>query len=360
MSIYNIAASWEENLEKGPQFTAPLPSRSFPDPSTWVDFLGFKVASRLGVFAGPLLDSRWVKLASDLGFDLLTYKTIRTAPTNGHPLPNILYIDQKGSFDPRLIPSQVKATPIPPAQEDLTITNSFGMPSKDKAYLLHDIPKAQRELKEGQLLIVSITGSASAAKGLKEDFVEAALLAKTAGATCIEANFSCPNVVGKEGSLYLSPDASFEIAAAITAAIDPIPLIIKVGTYPDTLTQTKSFIALSCAGVKAIAGINTLSLSVLNAKGEPALGPGRLRSGVCGSAIRNAALDFTREAREIIDREGLLLTLIGGGGIVEPEHFDLFLRNGADFAFTATGMMWEPFIAHRYHQLKEVSSYAHT
>jgi hypothetical protein len=37
------------------------------------------------------------------------------------------------------------------------------------------------------------------------------------------------------------------------------------------------------------------------------------------------------------------------GGVVLPEHFDAFLNAGADVAMCASGMIWDPFIAMRYH-----------
>jgi hypothetical protein len=45
--------------------------------------LAMQVASRLGVPAGPLLDSRWTTFAARMGFDILTYKTIRTQASTG-------------------------------------------------------------------------------------------------------------------------------------------------------------------------------------------------------------------------------------------------------------------------------------
>jgi hypothetical protein len=42
-----------------------------------------QVASRLGVPAGPLLDSNWTSFAARMGFDIVTYKTIRTQASTG-------------------------------------------------------------------------------------------------------------------------------------------------------------------------------------------------------------------------------------------------------------------------------------
>ena len=57
-----------------------------------------------------------------------------------------------------------------------------------------------------------------------------------------------------------------------------------------------------------------------------------------------------RASREINEREKLGLAIIGVGGITLPEHFNEFYNAGADIAMTATGMMWAPYLAMRYHE----------
>eukprot|EP01116_Phalansterium_solitarium_P005737 TRINITY_DN176_c0_g1_i15.p3 TRINITY_DN176_c0_g1~~TRINITY_DN176_c0_g1_i15.p3 ORF type:complete len:122 (-),score=44.09 TRINITY_DN176_c0_g1_i15:3495-3860(-) len=101
--------------------------------------------------------------------------------------------------------------------------------------------------------------------------------------------------------------------------------------------------------VAAVCGINSVSMQVVAAGTDrPALGEGRLSSGVCGAPIKRVAVDFLREARSIIDREQLKLTLIGCGGICTPSDFQEFLDAGAQVAMTATGMMWDPYLAARF------------
>ncbi|MFN4173580.1 MAG: dihydroorotate dehydrogenase, partial [Parachlamydiaceae bacterium] len=289
-----------------------------------------------------------------LGYDLLTYKTIRSHEHSGHPLPNIVYIDEP-PLNPARFPNHlIKVDKMPPL-ERLGITNSFGMPSRDEAYLSEDIPKANSLIGRGQALIVSITGTMGSEMNREayiQDFVKAARLAEQSGAKILEANFSCPNVSQEEGALYLHPESCFEVASRIVENITA-PLIIKVGHFPNKKILEKTLVALSCAGVKAVSGINSLSFKVIDQNGAPALGKGRLFSGVCGAPIRECALQFVTDARFIIAKEKLPLTLIGGGGIMEPSHFDDFFNAGADFAFTATGMMWRPLLAHEYKTQKE-------
>ncbi len=307
-------------------------------------FSGHSIASPIGVPAGPLLTSPWIELAGKLGFDVPTYKTIRSAEHPCHPLPNMVYVQTHGT--------QATRTMKPASLlEDLAVTNSFGMPSKSREFLLEDIPRANASLHEGQVMVVSVVGTVRTHCTFLQDFIDAALLAKQAGAKIIEANFSCPNVDKKEGCLYMSPSTVLDIGSALVEAIAPIPLIIKVGTFVSKEQLRDVFIAAARAGIRAISGINTVSMAVVDQKGHPALGAQRPTSGICGGPIREAALHFIHEAAQINHREKLDLTLIGVGGITLPEHFDQFLKAGADIAMSATGMMWDPYLAARYHQL---------
>jgi dihydroorotate dehydrogenase len=240
-----------------------------------------------------------------------------------------VHADQRGAT--------VRQTP-PSDWEELTVTNSFGMPSLSPPFLLEDIGRAKQSLAPGQLLIVSVVGTLRPDRSYQDDFVAAALLAKEAGAPVIEANFSCPNVGHKEGSLYLDPDAVFRFAQSIVRAIAPLPLLIKVGAFPTPALHKEVFLAAARAGVQGIAGINSVPMQI-------SLSPSRSAAGVCGAAIRHEALRFVRTSRELIDTERLELSLLGCGGIVLPSHFDDFLEAGAHLALSATGMMWNPYLA---------------
>lgn len=346
--VYDIHKSYLENAEHGPFFKGHIPKRIVPPQEKWIDFLGKRVASRIGIPAGPLLNARWVALAAELGYDVLTYKTIRSAEHPSHPLPNMIYIDTHGMVKHQ---REAISTARPSKYiEDLAVTNSFGMPSRSPSYLLEDIPRAQNSLKEGQVLIVSIVATPHSDSSFLSDFVAVAHLAKEAGAEIIEANFSCPNVGKKEGMLYMSLDAVKEIGSALVKAIDPIPLVIKIGLCDGSDHLRNLMITAARSGVRAIAGINTVSMHVRDPAGNPALG-NRMTSGICGGPIRELALEFTRQAHAINAKEKLDLALISCGGITLPEHFDQFIEAGADIATTATGMLWDPYLAARYKEI---------
>lgn len=351
--IYDIQKTYLENAEDGPFFNGEIPKRVFPPKEQWVDFLGYRVASRIGVPAGPLLTSRWIDLAGKLGFDIPVYKTIRSTEHPSHPLPNMVFVDTHGMIKSEKHPQNALLVRQPsPHLEDLAVTNSFGMPSKSPHFLHEDIPRANACLHEGQVMVVSVVGSVRNDCSFIEDFVKVAHLAKESGAKIIEANFSCPNVGKSEGCLYMSPTTVEEIGRAIVRAIAPIPLIIKVGVFSSEEHMREVFNAAAKAGIRAISGINTVSIAVVDAEGAPALGGSRPTSGICGGPIRHVALRFMECAAKINSREKLDLTLIGVGGITLPEHFDAFFKAGADIAMSATGMMWDPYLAARYHKRK--------
>ncbi len=153
----------------------------------------------------------------------------------------------------------------------------------------------------------------------------------------------------------MSAQTVLEIGSALVKAIHPLPLILKMGIFASPESMRDVLIAAARAGAKGVCGINTVSMSVKDKSGESALGPARLTSGICGGPIRNVALKFLMDASKIIKKEKLDLTLLGCGGITKEEHFDLFLDAGADIAMTATGMMWDPYLALRYHKRRQTT-----
>ncbi len=351
--LYDIKKSYLENAENGPFFSGVIPHRLYPPEEQWIDFFGFRLASPLGIAAGPLLNARWIALAGSLGFDLVCYKTIRSKEYGGHPVPNMVYVDVPDQFNINALPEKIYLRESAPQQlSHVAVTNSFGMPSRNALYLQKDIPLAKKSLKNGQLMIVSVVGTPQGddREGFIHDFVAVALQAKAYGAQVIEANFSCPNVTSAEGCLHSNDEMVYEVAKRIVEAIGSTPLIIKVGIFPSQQSMRKTLLSIARAGARGVCGINTVSMNVVDAQGLPALGPGRLVSGICGNPIRQAALDFTHQARKIIDEEKLELKLLSTGGALYPEHFTEFINAGADIAMTATGWLWDPYLGIRYSQ----------
>lgn len=355
--LYDIDKSYLDNFLNGPIFKGPFPKRPDKNLTNIHSFLGYDVRSKIGVAAGPLLSSEWINAASKLGFDIVTYKTIRSHKHPSHPLPNMLYVDINKTNGH--ITEAVTRSSMPNLLSDLAVTNSFGMPSMEKDFLLKDIEKANASLDRHQIMIVSIVGTVSSRIDLFQDFVEAACLAKDAGAKIIEANFSCPNVTSKEGSIYTDPDSVYILGKMLKKALGSIPLIIKVGYLENQEAIKQLALAAARAKVDAISGINTLSMQVKTKDGIAALGDKRLRSGICGGPIKNFGLDFIQKLSKISRENNLNLTLIGVGGIMTPLDFNEYFDCGAHFAQSATGMIWDPFLAMRYHNQGHISCLKH-
>ncbi len=59
-------------------------------PATTWTFCGRPIASPLGISAGPLLNGRWLLYYAALGYDVLTYKTVRSRARDCYALPNLV------------------------------------------------------------------------------------------------------------------------------------------------------------------------------------------------------------------------------------------------------------------------------
>jgi dihydroorotate dehydrogenase (NAD+) catalytic subunit len=347
---YDIYRSYEANYQEGPFIKEKAPLRQITRRRS---FLGFEVNSCLGIPAGPLLNARWILAYAELGFDLPIYKTVRTRATPSHPDPNCMFLKLKDQIKEEDFGKRLVATMEPPSSlEEISITNSFGMPSRDPQVWQADIQRAKAGLGEGQVLIVSVVGTPGE-KDLAADYAKAAKLAAEAGAPIIEINLSCPNVVSGEGSVYTDPDFSSLVSKTVKQAIGTVPLIIKIGYIADA-DRLARVVKANAPHVDGIAGINTLSFEVVNSEGTAALpGTGRLRSGVCGSAIRTCAM---RQASRIVDlkeKERYNFVVVGVGGVMTADHIREFFNAGVDAVMSATGAMWDPFLAYKFWKEEE-------
>ncbi len=344
--FYDPTRSYEENYEHGPfgafADAAHLESASSPAHS----FHGFPVHLPFGIPAGPLLNSAFCAAAFRKGFDIAVYKTVRSGTFPCHPFPNVLAIHPDGDLDLEALQKPVIADTeyIDP----LSITNSFGVPSKDAAVWQEDVRRAIAAAGPGQVLVLSFMGTVREGQSQQEfidDYVHAARLAHETGAKVLETNLSCPNI-GNEGLVCYNLDVTEKVAAGIRAVIGDTPLILKVGYYrsDDDMERLAEIVQAHAHGVS---GINTLQAEVRNAAGEQALpgSPARLRSGVCGAGIRWAGLDFVRRMRAIMDRRGYTFSLEGVGGVTTSEDYQAYREAGADVVMSATGAMWNPLLA---------------
>jgi len=344
--VYDISKSCQWNQENGPLFTGQIPNRSsYPNPTKVWDFI---LHSPLGIPAGPLFNAKFIKLYSDLGFDTLTYKTVRSVPRKAHPNPNIVFVDTSQGIKPQMLTCQP-----PESIDQLTITNSYGINSLSIPDWQTDFNHAQKSMKEGQLLILSCMGTHGLAeRDLVADYTYVASAAKDAGAKAIEINFSCPNLKGAcAGAIFMDPKMSSDICRQVKQVIGSIPLIIKIGHYKNQEVLAEVLKA-NAPYIDGIAAINTVSTQVTTPSGEQALpGEGRLTSGLCGAGLKPFALETIRDIARLKDSQNYDFEILGMGGITTAKDIDQYLEAGATLAMTGAGSMWNPLMAYNYNQL---------
>lgn len=349
--FYDPEKSYEENYEKGPfgAFADGKVLENKGEPK--YDFLGFKVNSPFGIPAGPLINGKFMKAAFEKGFDICVYKTVRTRVKKCNEWPNVLPVEVKG--DLTLDKAQQGLTTKKQFTEPLAITNSFGNPSYDPKIWQADIVELMKQAgnMKGQVVCGMIEGTRWDANFTEEDFLNdwvlAARLMKETKIHVIEANFSCPN----EGNqvkrlLCFDLEQSRKIAQAIKDEIVNTPLIIKLPYFEDE-DELRIFIQELGSIVDGFSAINTIPSAIHDEKGNQALpgGQWRLRSGVCGSPIKWAGLDMVKRLKKLREKMRYKFTIIGVGGVTTPNDFFEYQKAGADIVMSATGAMWNPYLA---------------
>ena len=344
--FYDPDKTYEENFSEGP-FGAFSDSKVYQNREVpEYKLFGCKLYLPFGIPAGPLLNGKYVKAALDKGFDAVVYKTVRSKKYPVNPWPNVLAVDIKGKLTPPKAQKGVVGNRNydPP---NLSITNSFGVPSFDPDFWQKDLSDAVRYAKAGQLVIASFQGTQNSEGNRQKyiaDFVLTARLVKETGVKVMEVNLSCPN----EGSSHLlcfDIQTTREVAAAVKNEIGDIPLIIKISYFNDQ-DELKNLIKEVGKTVDGIAAINTIPAKIYDAKGRQALpGEKRLVSGVCGRSIRWAGLEMVKRLKDLKQELDLKYTVIGVGGVTEKKDYLDYIHQGADCVMSATGAMWNPYLA---------------
>ncbi len=342
---YNPEKTYEENFEKGP-FGAFTDKKVYKDKNEpKYKFLGQKVYLPFGIPAGPILNSGFVKGAFEKGFDLVVYKTVRSDVFPCHPFPNVLKVDLKGNLT--LKRAQKPLITSTKYNEPLSITNSFGVPSKSPKEWQKDVKKAISYAGKGQVMILSFMGTVKKNQTEKEfvdDFAFSAKCALETGAKILEVNLSCPNI-GNEGLVCYNLGVTEKALKAVRKVIGNTPLIVKTG-YFENEDSLKKFAEIVDRHAQAVSAINTIAAPVVDKKGNQALpgSPMRLKSGVCGTVIRWAGLDMVKRLADLRKKMKFSYKIIGVGGVMNTNDYKKYRKAGADVVMSATGSMWNPYL----------------
>ncbi|MCH2202506.1 MAG: hypothetical protein MK102_11095 [Fuerstiella sp.] len=330
---YDRHQSYEWNYERTP---SPV-SFDIPDVAGDWSFCGLPVDSPLGIPAGPLLNGRWCLYYASLGFDVVTYKTVRSKARECYAMPNLQPVECDQVSD--------GITELPAASTMKgTWAVSYGMPSMEPDVWRADVEATRNKLPQGKLLSVSVVATVQEGWTIDDIATDYAMCAKWAvesGADVVETNFSCPNVSTCDGQLYQNPDAAQQVADCVRTAVGQIPYIVKIGHVPSRAAAADLLDALSTS-TSAIAMTNSVATQVRD--GTHLLFDGQ-RRGICGQAILDASLDQVSIFRQLIMERKSDIELIGVGGISSATDVQRYLAAGANACHLATAAMTNPGIA---------------
>ena len=336
---YDCAQSYQWNYDN-----VPVPrDLKIPDtPGNW-QFCGHQVNSPLGIPAGPLLNGRWCLYYAALGFDVLTYKTVRSCQRDCYPMPNLQPVSCG-----QMNGTRSRVPPIDSMQGTWAV--AFGMPSTDPDTWRRDIEWTRQQLPDNKLLTVSVVGTMQDGWGIEElaaDYARCAKWAVDSGADCVETNFSCPNVNTCDGQLYLDVDQCSIVSEAVKSAVGALPLIIKVGHFMD-----HALIPMFLAAVDAHAAAISMTNSIASTVGvsDRDLMFERQQRGICGRAILDASIAQVRKFANEIQKMASDTQIVGLGGIETATDVTRYLDAGAAACHIATHAMIEPGCAIKIRQ----------
>ena len=301
--------------------------------------------SSLGISAGPLLNSKWVEAYARVGFDILTYKTVRSTAVAAHPLPNIRAVENREQA--------AIATRRASLNGNLTIAVSMGMPSMEPDVWRKDVRRAADRIGDGQMLIVSVVGTpppGGDAEALVADYAQCAAWAAEAGADAVEVHLACPDPFAEQPQLVYE---NIPLAAQIlyrTRTRVSVPVLAKLGVFrsPRLLHETATKLAPWASGFVLVHGVER---RVVDEEGKPAF-EGRERATVVGADTFAVS---SRQVGEMISwrKAGAWdRPILAVGGIASVERAIFLLREGADAALVATAALFDPLFAVRFRQAR--------
>lgn len=352
--VYNFGKEYTENR--------PAPWDRVPDRHgvtrgrRW-SLMGLEVGFPVGIPASVLTaNSRWIDYYSRNGFNIITYKTVRSAHRGALEYPNWVYLEGldrpvpvDAAFPEQVIGDRETFFANPAA---FSTANSFGVPSEAPEVWMRDVAQTLNNLKAGKLLIVSVMGTPvddenepRAEELLVRDYAHVAELAREAGAQAVELNLSCPNTLKPGGGMKPPVCDDHELSARIVHCVaDRLEhhgtrIVCKLSWMPqDDLARLLPRLARRVHGVS---GINTMPARVLDHRGQQTF-PGRDVAGVSGVAIREFGLDFVRSIDALRTAHDWEFAIIGMGGVMSATDVRIMLEAGADAVQTATAASHSP------------------
>ncbi len=345
VKLYDISQSFEYNVTYGPFWEGELPT--IPKSKQQYSFLGQQVNSLFGVSACPLTHgSRAVSLMSQLGYDIITYRSVRSVEWHGQKYPHLRYVNIPKQLGVQDLTEPIVGSETSFPNQEISLANSFGIQSLKPEYWQRDFEIAKQSLSPGQLLILSIMFTPEGGKDVVKDAGTVSLYAKETSTSVFEINLAHPNS-GMKSLVYEDVQTSLAICKAVKNVLGDRLLIAKVGYYKNS-QSLEEFIDKSREIINGISSTNTYAMPVIDDQsGE--LFPGRQKGAVSGAAVRSLSME---QAKKIVDLKQKLkrkdLTIIGIGGVTTPEHIKQYLELGVDAVQSAVGVLEDPLLAYKY------------
>jgi dihydroorotate dehydrogenase len=349
-SVYRVDRSYSWNYAHAPSL--PRVRRLPAGPGGRL--LGHDLNSPLGVAAGPLLNSRWVEGYARLGYDILTYATVRSREHPALSLPNIRHIENR---------EQMAVLARRPGNNGsgTTLAVSLGLPSMSPDVWRRDMRRARERLGAGQVLVASVVGTPDPAAGteaLVADYAQCAAWAAEAGAQVVEAHLAIGHPFGEPGQMvYENIPLSAQILYRIRTSVS-VPVVAKLGLFRSArlLHDTATRLAPWASGFVLV---HAIPRRVLDAEGKAAFeGSEREWADVVGAGTFPVC---SRQVEELLAwrRAGAWPhTIVGVGGISTVERARHLLREGADGVLVATTALFEPLFAVQFRQSLAASAVA--
>ena len=282
-----------------------------------------------------------------LGYDILTYATVRSAFRPAWSLPNIRHVENQELT--ATVTRRAPAAGVP------TLAVSLGEPSMEPDVWRKDVRRAKERIGRGQMLIVSVMGTPEPgrdADALVADYARCAAWAAESGADAVEVHLAVPDPFAEQAQmLYENALLAAHIVYRVRASV-AVPVLAKLGVFrsPRVLHETATKLAAWTSGFVLVHGFHR---RVLDDKGNPAFeGAGRERADVVGHDI------FPIASRQVLEmlawrRAGAWdRAVLAVGGITTVERAQDLLREGADAALVATAAIFDPLFAARCRQAR--------
>jgi dihydroorotate dehydrogenase (NAD+) catalytic subunit len=297
------------------------------------------------VASGPLLNSKWVESYARLGYDILTYATVRSTSRPAYSLPNVRHVENREHM--------AVTTKRPALNGGTTIAVSFGMPSMEPDVWRKDVRRAKERIGAGQALVVSVVGTPEPgmdAEGLVADYARCAVWAAEAGADIVEVHLAVPNPFSDQAQLvFESVPLAAQILYRVRTSVG-VPVLAKLGAFrtPRFLHDTATKLAPWAHGY---ALVHSIHRRVVDETGNAAFdGAGRDFADVVGADT------FAVSSRQVLEmlswrKAGAWdRAILAVGGITTVDRARNLLREGVDATLVATAAIFDPLFSVRFRE----------